>query len=75
MGHKGVRDGGPARDPKFRPTDVIGWPVRRAVIELEHQGYTVDVQPQTGHDRAPIRLSRRVRLVARDGVITGVIAG
>ncbi|MFI5610705.1 hypothetical protein [Amycolatopsis sp. NPDC051903] len=73
MGHKGVRDGGPARDPKFQPEDVVGWPVRRAVIELEHQGYTVDVP--TGHDRALIWLSNRVRLVARDGLITGVIVG
>ncbi|MEW2507505.1 hypothetical protein ACQPXB_42940 [Amycolatopsis sp. CA-161197] len=73
MGHKGIRDGGPPRDPAFRPEDVVGTPIRKAVIELTRHGYVIDTP--TPHDRAAIKIHRRVRLVAEEGVITGVVVG
>jgi hypothetical protein len=73
MGHKGIRDGGPPPDPKFRPEDVVGMPIRKAVLELTRHGYLID--SPTPHDRAPIKLHHRVRLVAQEGVITGVVVG
>ncbi|WIX81892.1 hypothetical protein QRX50_14575 [Amycolatopsis carbonis] len=73
MGHKGIRDGGPPRDPQFRPEDVVGMPIRKAVIELSRHGFLIDTP--SPHDRALIKLHNRVRLAAHEGVITGVIVG
>jgi hypothetical protein len=74
MGHKGIRDGGPPRRPDFRPEDVVGQPVRRAVIELTHEGYDVDTT-HPGQPRDAMWRSNRVRLVVLDGVVTDVVIG
>ncbi|MEV0073365.1 MULTISPECIES: hypothetical protein [unclassified Amycolatopsis] len=73
MGHKGIRDGGPPRDPNFRPTDVVGMPIRKAVIELSRHGFLI--QQPSAHARDAAMLHNRVRLVANEGVITEVIVG
>ncbi|MGW4482928.1 carboxylic acid reductase [Amycolatopsis sp. NPDC004368] len=73
MGHKGIRDGGPPRDPAFRPEDVVGLPIRKAVIELTRHGYLIDTP--TTHDRTLLKMHNRVRLTASEGVITGVTVG
>ncbi|WP_326566134.1 hypothetical protein VSH64_30190 [Amycolatopsis rhabdoformis] len=73
MGHKGIRDGGPPRDPRFRPENVIGLPIRKAVIELSRHGYVID--SPTTHDRAAVKQHNRVHLTAEDGVITAVVVG
>ncbi|MEV4599196.1 hypothetical protein AB0K15_17505 [Amycolatopsis sp. NPDC049253] len=73
MGHKGIRDGGPPPDPKFRPEDVVGMPIRKAVLELTRHGYLID--SPTTDDQHLAWLSYRVRLTAAEGVITGVVVG
>ncbi|MEV6897368.1 hypothetical protein [Amycolatopsis sp. NPDC051372] len=73
MGHKGIRDGGPPRDPNFRPSDVVGLPIRKAVIELTRHGFLI--QQPGAHDRHAAMRHNRVRLVANEGAITEVIVG
>ncbi|MET7989702.1 hypothetical protein ABZU76_02220 [Amycolatopsis sp. NPDC005232] len=73
MGHKGIRDGGPPRDPNFRPSDVVGMPIRKAVIKLIRHGFLI--QQPGAHARDAAMLHNRVRLVASESVITEVIVG
>ncbi|MEV8612006.1 hypothetical protein AB0383_29430 [Amycolatopsis sp. NPDC051373] len=52
MGHKGIRDGGPPRDPNFRPSDVVGMPIRKAVIELTRHGFLIQQPGAHARDAA-----------------------
>lgn len=76
MGHKGIRDGGPPRRPGFRPEDAVGLPIRRALIELAHQGFDTDVvNPHDHQPRADVCRSDRVRLTVADGFVTSAVVG
>jgi hypothetical protein len=76
VGHKGVRDGGPARRRDFRPEDVVGLPVRQALVDLAHEGFDAEVAtPGDDQRKAALWLSNRVRLVVRDGVVQEVVVG
>ncbi|QWF85232.1 hypothetical protein [Amycolatopsis sp. CA-230715] len=74
MGHKGIRDGGPPRRPGFRPEDVIGQPVKRALLELAHEGYETRI---AGQDEAEAKLwlSTRVTVTVEYGLVTAVAIG
>jgi hypothetical protein len=76
MGHKGIRDGSPPRKPGFRPQDVVGWTVRRALIELAHEGFDADVAtPGDDLPRADVWRSNHVRLMVDDGFVTSAVVG
>jgi len=76
MGHKGIRDGGPPREPCFRPEDVVGMPIRRALVELAHEGFITEIEvARRAAARATPRMSNRVRLVVENGVVTSVAVG
>ncbi|WP_236796598.1 hypothetical protein [Amycolatopsis sp. GM8] len=76
MGHKGIRDGGPARTPGFRPEDVVGLPIRRALIDLSHQGFDAEIVDGREHQpRTLTWISSRVHLVVDDGVVVQVFRG
>jgi hypothetical protein len=75
VGHKGIRDGGPQREPDFRPEEVVGLTTSQAMIRLAHEGF--QAEPATA-DEAPTTLSyhsNRVRITVHDDRVTEVTRG
>ncbi|GAA1939844.1 hypothetical protein [Amycolatopsis minnesotensis] len=74
MGDKGIRDGGPSRRPGFRPEEVIGLPVKRALLELAHEGYETRIAGR-GEAEAKLWLSNRVTVTVEYGLVTAAVVG